>query len=326
MANKTSKGSESKKQKTSELVAKCDHPDEVVTNCDNLVVNEDTFSQSDIEKMIITIRGMQVMIDRDLARVYNVTTSQLNQQVKRNIARFPANFRFQLTEAERNEVVANCDNLRSLKFNPSLPHAFTEPGIAQLSSVLHSEKAIETSVKIMSAFIAMRHFMIQNASILMRLAHLERHQIETDEKIDLILDKMEERSPKLLPEQIFQTGCVWDAWSYVSDLIRSAKCRIVLIDNFVDDRVMSMLDKRADGVSATIHSRYFEQFQTDLKKHNEQYPTIDFIQLPHRNHDRFLIIDDKVYFMGASLKDMGAGLCAITEMQASPEKILSMLK
>lgn len=114
---------------------------------------------------------------------------------------------------------------------------------------------------------------------------------------------MDEQSPKLSPEQIFQTGCVWDAWSYVSDLVRSAKHRIVLIDNFVDDRVLPMLDKRANGVSATIHSRYYEQFQTDLKKHNEQYPAIDFVQLPHKNHDRFLIIDDKVYFMGASLKD-----------------------
>lgn len=127
----------------------------VVAFCDNLY--EVTYSQSDIERMIITIRGMQVMIDRDLATVYGVTTSQLNQQVKRNIARFPTNFRFQLTEAERDEVVTNCDNLRSLKFNPSLPYAFTEPGIAQRSSVLHSERAIETSVKIMSAFVAMRH-------------------------------------------------------------------------------------------------------------------------------------------------------------------------
>ena len=310
----------------SELVAKCDHLEEVDANCDHLVVDEESFSQSDIEKMIITIRGVQVMIDRDLARVYEVTTSQLNQQVKRNIARFPANFRFQLTEAERDEVVTNCDNLRSLKYNPSLPYAFTEPGIAQLSSVLHSEKAIDTSVKIMTAFVAMRHFMIQNAGILMRIAHLERHQIDTDEKIDMILDKMEERSPKLLPEQIFQTGCVWDAWAYVSDLVRSAKRRIVLIDYFVDDRVLSLLDKRAEGVMATIHSRYHEQFQVDLKKHNEQYPTIEFVQLPHKNHDRFLIIDDKVYFMGASLKDMGAGLCAVTEMQASPETILEMLK
>ena len=312
-------------EQKSEPVANCDQSNEIVTNCDNLVVNEETFSQSDIEKMIITIRGVQVMIDRDLARVYKVTTSQLNQQVKRNIARFPANFRFQLTTEEMNNLKSQIVT-SSWGGTRKLPFVFTEPGIAQLSSVLHSEKAIETSVKIMSAFVAMRHFMIQNANILMRIAHLERHQIETDEKIDLILDKMEEKSPKLLPEQIFQTGCVWDAWTYVSDLVRSAKQRIILIDNFVDDRVLSMLDKRAEGVSATIHSRYYEQFQTDLKKHNEQYPAIEFVQLPHKNHDRFLIIDDKVYFMGASLKDMGAGLCAVKEMLVKPESILDLLK
>ncbi|MBO6031538.1 MAG: hypothetical protein J6Q22_08695, partial [Prevotella sp.] len=129
-----------------------------------------------------------------------------------------------------------------------------------------------------------------------------------------------------LPEQIFQTGCVWDAWSYVSDLVRSAKKKIVLIDNFVDDRVLSLLSKRTESVKATIYTRYFEQFLTDLKKHNEQYPTIDFVQLPHRNHDRFLIIDDKVYFMGVSLKDMGAGLCAVTEMQILPDTLLNYLK
>ena len=137
---------------------------------------------------------------------------------------------------------------------------------------------------------------------------------------------MDERSPKLLPEQIFGTGCVWDAWTYVSDLVRNAKKRIVLIDNFVDDRVLSLLDKRSDGVTATIHSRYYEQFQTDLNKHNEQYPVIDFVQLAHKNHDRFLIIDNKVYLMGASLKDMGSGLCAVTEMTAAPERILELLK
>lgn len=207
-----------------------------------------------------------------------------------------------------------------------MPYAFTEQGIGQLSSVVHSKKAIETSIKIMNAFVAMRRFMVQNLNILMRIAHLERHQIETDEKIDAILDKMEQNSPKMLPEQIFPTGCVWDAWSYVSDLVRSAKSRIILVDNFVDDRVLSLFTKRADGVSATIYTRYSEQFLTDLKKHNEQYPEIQFTQLPHRNHDRFLIIDNKVHFLGASLKDMGAGLCAVTEMTTTPETILALLK
>lgn len=142
----------------------------------------------------------------------------------------------------------------------------------------------------------------------------------------MILDKIEEHHPKLLPEQVFATGCVWDAWTYISDLVRSAQHKIVLIDNFVDDRVLSMLTKRAAGVTATIHTRYNEQFLTDLKKHNAQYPEIEFIQLPQRNHDRFLIIDDKVYLLGASLKDIGTGLCAVTEMTIAPKAILCLLK
>lgn len=308
------------------LIINCDQSKEVVANCDHLEKDKPSLSQHDIEKLIITVRGEQVLIDQDVARLYGVTTKRLNQQANRNSARFPSNFRFELTKEERDEVVANCDHLQSLKFRPTLPFAFTEQGIGQLSSVVHSQKAIERSIVIMNAFVAMRRFIVQNAGVLMRIAHLERHQIETDEKIDKILDKMEERSPKLLPEQIFQSGCVWDAWSYVSDLVRSAKQRIVLIDNFVDDRVLSMLDKRAEGVTATIHSRYYEQFLTDLKKHNEQYPAIDFVQLPHKNHDRFLIIDGKVYFMGASLKDIGAGLCAVAEMQTAPENVLELLK
>ena len=305
-----------KKETDEKVVANCDHPEKGGVS----------LSQHDIEKLIITVRGEQVLLDQDIARLYGVTTKRLNEQAKRNSARFPSNYRCELTVEERDKVVANCDNLQSLKFRPSLPFAFTEQGISQLSSVVHSQQAIERSIVIMNAFVAMRRFIVQNAGILMRIAHLEQHQIETDEKIDRILDKMEEHSLKMSPEQIFPTGCVWDAWSYVSDLVRTAKERIVLIDNFVNDRVLSMLDKRSDSVTATIHSRYYEQFKTDLKKHNEQYAVIEFVQLPHKNHDRFLIIDDKVYLMGASLKDMGAGLCAITEMQASPETILGMLK
>ena len=305
-----------------EVVAKCNHPDEVIANCDHL---ENDLSQHDIEKLIITVRGEQVLIDQDIARIYGVSTKRLNQQAKRNIARFPSSFRFELTKEEVKEVVANCDHLQSLKFRPTFPFAYTEQGIGQLSSVVHSQIAIERSITIMNAFVAMRRFMVQNAGILMRIAHLERHQIETDQKMDMILDKMDELSPKLLPEQIFGTGCVWDAWAYVSDLVRSAKQRIVLIDNFVDDRVLSLFDKRAESVEATIHTRYSETFLTDLKKHNDQYREIKFVQLPHKNHDRFLIIDDDVYLLGASVKDMGVGMCAVTKMQTSPETILGLM-
>ena len=320
MAKKTTK------DKTLEVVANCNQFEKVVAKCDNLEKNEMVPSQYDIEQLILTIRGKQVLIDRDLASIYGVETKRLNEQVKRNIARFPERYRFQLTRKELMEVVANCDRLKTLKFSTTEPFVFTEFGVSMLPSVLNSQKAVDISIRIIDAFVAMRRFMIQNAAVLMRIAHLERHQIETDEKIDLILDKIEEHHPKLLPEQVFPTGCVWDAWTYISDLVRSACQRIVLIDNFVDDRVLSLLTKRSDGVSATIHTRYNEQFLTYLKKHNKQYPEIEFIQLPHRNHDRFLIIDDKVYLLGASLKDIGAGLCASTEMTIAPEVVLGMVR
>ena len=320
MAKKTTK------DKTQEVVANCDRFEEHITNCDNFEKNEMVPSQYDIERLILTIRGKQVLTDRDLAAIYGVETKRLNEQVRRNIARFPERYRFQLTKKEMMELVANCDRFKSLKHSTTEPFVFTEYGVSMLPSVLNSQKAVDISIRIIDAFVAMRRFMIQNAAVLMRIAHLEKHQIETDEKIDLILDKIEKHHPKLLPEQVFPTGCVWDAWTYISDLVRSARQRIVLIDNFVDDRVLSMLTKRADGVTATIHTRYNEQFLTDLKKHNTQYPEIVFIQLPHRNHDRFLIIDDKVYLLGASLKDIGAGLCAVTEMTIAPEVILGMVR
>ena len=330
-----------------EPVANSDQSKDVITISDNqqLAVANRDHKSVDIKSMIRTIRGQQVMLDFELAMLYGVETKVLNQAVKRNINRFPDDFMFQLTKDEleslRSQIVTSnsLENQQDINWKSQIvtsnfakmglrrpPYAFTRNGIGMLSSVLRSETAVGVNILIMRAFTSIPQIVNQNVQMVQRIFNIEQHQMETDEKIELILDKIEEIAPKQLPEQIFQTGCVWDAWSYVSELVRSAKQRIVLIDNFVDDRVLSLLDKRADGVSATIHSRYFEQFQTDLKKHNEQYPAIEFVQLPHKNHDRFLIIDDKVYFMGASLKDMGAGLCAVTEMQASPETILELLK
>jgi hypothetical protein len=207
-----------------------------------------------------------------------------------------------------------------------LPYAFTRNGIAMLSSVLKSETAVGVNIRIMRAFTMIPQLLNYNTQLVQRIFNIEQHQQETDEKIDLIIEKIEEISPKPLPEQVFPTGCVWDAWTYISDLLRSARQRIVLIDNFVDDRVLSMFTKRSEGVSATIHTRYNEQFLTDLKKQNAQYPEIEFIQIPQRNHDRFLIVDDKLYLLGASLKDLGTGLCAVTEMAIEPEVILELLK
>jgi len=207
-----------------------------------------------------------------------------------------------------------------------LPHVFTRNGIGMLSSVLRSETAADVNIRIMRAFTAIPDIVNNNVLMMQRILSIEQHQTETDEKVNQIITTIEKRIPELQPEQVFATGCVWDAWTYVSDLVRSSKKRIVLIDNFVDDRVLSLLDKRADNVEATIHSRYYESFQTDLKKHNEQYREIKFVQLPQKNHDRFLIVDDDVYLLGASVKDMGVGMCAVTKMQVSAETILGLLK
>jgi len=335
-----------KSNQSKDIIANNDNPDRVIANSNNPIeVHNLPLQGVNIKSMIRVIRDQQVMLDFDLAMLYGVETKALNQAVKRNMERFPDDFMFQLTKSEldtlRSQIVTSNStgtqqdiNWRSQFVTSNYakmglrrpPYAFTRNGIAMLSSVLRSETAVGVNILIMRAFTSIPQMVNQNLQMVQRIYNIEQHQMKTDEKIEQIIDKIEEIAPKQLPEQIFQTGCVWDAWAYVSDLVRGAKQRIVLIDNYVDDRVLSILDKRADGVAATIHSRYHEQFQTDLKKHNEQYPAIEFVQLPHKNHDRFLIVDDKVYFLGASLKDMGTGLCAVKEMEVSPDKLLELLK
>ena len=294
--------------------------------------SDNNLTVTTIQSKIALVRNQQVLLDRDLAKLYGVEVSQMNRQVKRNIERFPSDFMFQLTKEEY--VGLKCQNGISNQRGGDrrLPYAFTEQGIAMLSGLLRSEVAIQTNIMIMRAFVAMRRFLSANSQIFQRLDRIEIQQIEdkrwkaeTEEKIDAILDKIEEQSPSPTAEQIFGTGCIWDAWQYVSELVRSAKSRIILVDNFVDERVLTLLSKRGDGVSATIHTRYNQPFLLDLEKHNQQYPAITAIQIPHKHHDRFLIIDDVVYLLGASVKDMGTGLCAITKLVTDPSEILTMI-
>ena len=340
MAKKQIKIGDSK----SEPIAKCDQLVKMDANdSQQLAVTNSDRKNINIESLIRTIRGQKVMVDFDLAMLYGVQNKRLNEQVKRNKKRFPDDFMFQLTKEEwnilksqiatasqsdsqTNGVLKSQNATSSWGGTRKLPYAFTREGIGMLSSVLGSDTAIEMNIRIMRVFTSAHQIMENNALLFQKVLHLEQHQLETDEKIDHILTKMNDNSPKRLPEQIFQTGCVWDAWAYVSDLVRSAKKRIELIDNFVDDRVLSLLIKRGKGVSATIYSRFTKDFLTDLEKHNTQYDEVKFVQLPHKNHDRFLIVDDSVYLLGASVKDMGNGLCAVTKLQASPDTILQMLK
>ena len=276
-----------------------------------------------IENLIFNVRGIQVMLDRDLAQLYGVSTGRLNEQVKRNIERFPLSFRFQLSEIERDEVIANCDNLKTLKFNPSLPYVFTEQGIAQLSSVLHTPTAIEVSIKIMNAFVNMRRFLIANAAVFQRLELLEQHQLTTDKKIDEIFNKIENHLPS--SQGIFFDGQVFDAYSFISDLVRTATNKIILIDNYIDESVLTLLDKRGSGVSAEIYTHSPNaQLQLDIQRHDSQYTPIPIHVFTH-SHDRFLCIDDTVYHIGASLKDLGKKWFAFSRMEINTESLLEKM-
>jgi hypothetical protein len=300
---------------------------------DNNVI--ESASLTEIQARIYLVRGVQVMIDRDLAVLYQVATKALNQAVKRNARRFPERFMFQLTKEEFENwkshfVTSNIysqEEMEALKMGARrCPYAFTEQGISQLSAVLHSDIAVDVSVRIIDAFVAMRRFISANAGLFQRVDRLEQQQALTNERIDRVLDKIEDLSPAVTTEQLFATGCVWDAYTFVCDLIRSAEKRLVLIDNYVDERVLTMLDKRKAGVKAAVHTRYTEQVKLDFEKHNKQYKAIEYVQMPQTVHDRYLIVDDEVWLLGASVKDMGRGLCTIIKMGLSPEGVLSLLK
>ena len=272
-------------------------------------------SGGEVESRIFTIRGVQVILDRDLAELYGVKTFRLNEQVKRNIKRFPEKYRFQLTEDETNELIANCERFESLKHSSFCPYAFTEHGVVMLSSVLHSDEAIEISGRVVDAFVAMRRFLAANAPIFQRLEHIEYKLLENDHKFDQVFAKLEEKS--LEPKQgIFFEGQVYDAYELICNLIKSAAKRIVLVDNYVDFTVLTMLDKREPGVDAAIYTQKAgDQLKLDLAKHDAQYPHIP-VWIFKMSHDRFLIIDDLVYHIGASIKDLGKKWFAVSLMEA----------
>lgn len=154
-----------------------------------------------------------------------------------------------------------------------------------------------------------------------RFSVLEQEVKKHGEQIDFLV-----RTKQKSSEEIFPAGCIFDAWNYVSGLVRNAQKRIILIDNYCDERVLGLLTKRKEGVVSAIYTRYSLQFKTDLEKHNKQYSPIEFVQLSQKSHDRFLIIDDDVYLLGSSVKDMGNGLCAITKMQATADEIIKFIK
>ena len=241
---------------------------EQVTNCDQLQ-NDEVVVTTPVESRIMSIRGKQIMIDRDLAELYGVETKRLNEAVKRNIERFPERFRFQLTKEEMAELVANCDRFNSLKHSTVRSYAFTEQGVAMLSTVLRSETAIRVSIRIMDAFVAMRRFMVTNAEVFQRLSTM---------------------------------------------------------DNYVDETVLTLLDKRDNNVSAIIYTQQISrQFQLDIDRHNAQYAPID-VETFRLSHDRFLCIDDDVYHIGASIKDLGKKWFGFSKMEIlTPDELVERI-
>ena len=309
---------------------------EPVTNCEqskiDIIKCDNHELAGNIEPLIKVIRGQQVMLDKDLAMLYGVEAKVLNQAVKRNVERFPNDFRFQLTKEEclRSQIVTlNEKQGKHLKY---MPYAFTEQGVAMLSSVLRSQTAIEVNIQIMRAFVSMRHFMVNNASVFSRLETIEYHQLEmqqhlqeSDKRIEEVFRRLDEGNAK--PKQgVFYNGQVYDAYTFVSDLITSTKKRIVLIDNYVDETVLTLLDKRDNNVSAIIYTQQISrQFQLDIDRHNAQYAPID-VETFHLSHDRFLCIDDDVYHIGASIKDLGKKWFGFSKMEIlTPDELVERI-
>lgn len=276
----------------------------------------------DIKSMIYIIRNQQVMIDSDLAMLYQVETKVFNQAVKRNIARFPENFRFQLSKDEyeslRSQIVTSKGNEKRKGGRRYLPYVFTEQGIAMLSAVLRSDVAIQVSINIMNAFVEMRRFIANNALLFERISNVELKQLEyqkqTDEKLAQIFEYISEREEA--SQKVFFDGQIYDAFSLIVSLIQKAEKEITLIDGYVDVGTLNLLSKKNKSVLVTIYTQQRTRLtKTDVENFNAQYPTLD-VKYTKVFHDRFLIIDRKTaYHVGASLKDAGRKCFGINLLQ-----------
>ena len=288
--------------------------------------NKPTIVPQEIRNLIYNIRGRQVMLDSDLANLYQVETKNLNKAVKRNINRFPVSFCFQLTEEEVENLRFQIGTSNSGRGGRrTLPFAFCEQGVAMMSALLRSDMAVKVSVEIMEAFVEMRKMLISNASLFHRLDNIELKQLQADQKFEEIFKALE--SDKLQTEKgIFYNGQVFDAYTFVSDIIRNAKSSIILLDNYVDDTVLTLLGKRKTNVTATIYTKSISnQLRLDLQRYNSQYPPIE-VEIFSDAHDRFLIIDGtELYHIGASLKDLGKKWFAFSRMDVEVGRMLDLL-
>lgn len=290
----------------------------IIPTDENLDITK--YETENIKNLIYTIRGKQVMLDSDVAMLYHYPTKRINETVRRNTERFPDNFCFKLTE---NEV----ENLRSQFATSSLekenyggrrylPYVFTEQGIAMLSGLLKNDIAIQVSINIMNAFVEMRKFIVNNAQIFERLTNVEYKMFEHDKKFDIIFNELQKEKKTEFKEKIFFDGQIYDAYSLIIDIIQKAKHKILIIDNYIDVSILKMLSKKNKNVEVIILTLQNTSLnKLDINKFNKQYPTLK-VAYTNKFHDRFIVIDnEKLYHIGASLKDLGKKCFAISKIE-----------
>ena len=281
----------------------------------------------DIKRRIFTIRGKQVMMDSALAEYFGTTTGNLNRAMKRNIKRFPDSFCFQLTKTDYYEILRCQTGILELeqgKYSKYLPYVYTEQGIAMLTSVLHTERAIAASISIMEAFVEMRHFIANNAALFDRISKVELKQLEADKKFDQIFECI--GNQKETTQKLFFDGQIYDAFSLLTELIQKADQEIILVDGYVDVGTLNVLAKKKSGVAVTIYTfKKTKLTAQDVAAFNAQYPQLD-VKYTNVFHDRFLILDRKtVYHIGASLKDAGKKCFGITLMKDAGSELMKKL-
>ena len=259
----------------------------------------------------------QIMLDSDVAMLYNYETKKVNQAVKRNIDRFPEEFCFQLNENEfeslRCQFVTLNENGRG-QHRKYIPYVFTEQGIAMLSALLKSDIAVSVSVNIMKAFIEMRKFLMINGQVFERLTSVEHKLLEHDKKFDEVFNQLQ--LEENIKQRIFFDGQIYDAYSIITDIIKKANKKILIIDNYIDDSVLKMLAKKKNNVEVVILTSDKSNIENiDVKKFNKEYPVLK-VAKTNKFHDRFIVIDNKeMYHLGASIKDLGKKCFGINKIE-----------
>ncbi|MBS4012619.1 MAG: ORF6N domain-containing protein [Bacteroidetes bacterium] len=277
-----------------------------------------------VTSKIHNIRGKQVMLDSDLAELYSVEVKFLNRAVKRNIERFPEDFMFQLNNEESLRFHFGTLNKGRGQHRKYLPFAFTEQGVAMLSSVLRSNKAVEVNILIMRAFVEMRRFLSQNFEVFEKFQTIDKKLLVYDQNFTKIFKAMEQK--RLTPKQgIFFEDKVFDAFIFVSDLIKKANNTIILVDNYADENTLTLFSDKRKSISVKLYTKNLtEKLLLAADKFNKQYHGLEVFRF-EKSHDRFLIIDDDLYHFGASLKDLGKKWFAFSKLTLKTDVITSEL-